>query len=75
MLVMSKREEFDFLELESMDESHWRKFLIKEIFDVQDKQDLTNSRVISLEKFKIFTMGVVATLVVVVIPVAYEVLV
>ena len=72
---MSNRNDFDFLELKSMDDEHWRRFLINEIFDIQDKQDVTNSRVGKLETFRTFAMGVVATLIVVIVPVAYEVLV
>ncbi len=57
---MSKREEFDFLRLKTMDSEHWRRFLINEIFDMQEKQDVTNGRIRKLEAFRIFSMGVVA---------------
>jgi len=69
---MSKREEFDFLRLKTMDSEHWRRFLINEIFDMQEKQDVTNGRIRKLEAFRIFSMGVVATLVIVVVPIAID---
>lgn len=59
---------YEALGLESMDEPHWRRWLAAQMVGIQKRQDVTNGRLTRLEQFRWMSVGALAVVSAIVVP-------